>query len=299
MTIQGIEVILSVVQTGSVSETARKLFLTQPAVSRHLTALEEEIGCPLLLRRRGHRKVELTEEGRRFVPAAEKVRQSWQDALTVPQRDARKDLRVACIGSLCSFLTNETLFTFLTKGENRELTFLQMHSPQGYHAVDSGEVDIALIAEDMYYPRVETIPLFSEPMVLLVHDSSPFEGVVHPSQLDPSREIRQPWNPDYDMWHSYWFRSGDNPRMTVNYFSLMEGAFSWRGKWENSWAIAPVLTAQMIASRTGARICGLEDGPPDEIIYYLLGQRRKEKLVESFLECVREQLRKHSCVSVY
>ncbi|MCI9671821.1 MAG: LysR family transcriptional regulator [Lawsonibacter sp.] len=64
MTQQGIEVFLAVGRLGSVSAAAQALYITQPAVSRHLRALEETLGCALVVRGRGRRQVELTDRGR-------------------------------------------------------------------------------------------------------------------------------------------------------------------------------------------------------------------------------------------
>ena len=50
-----------VVELGSVTKAARDLFVTQPAVSKQLRLLEEELGCDLFLRR-GSRMI-LTREG--------------------------------------------------------------------------------------------------------------------------------------------------------------------------------------------------------------------------------------------
>ena len=57
MTHQEIEVFLAVVRTGSVSGAAQALYITQPAVSRHIRTLERELCCPLLVRGRGVRRV--------------------------------------------------------------------------------------------------------------------------------------------------------------------------------------------------------------------------------------------------
>ena len=47
MTHQEIEVFLAAVQTGSLSGAAQRLYITQPAVSRHIRALEQELGATL------------------------------------------------------------------------------------------------------------------------------------------------------------------------------------------------------------------------------------------------------------
>lgn len=77
MTQQELEVFLAVVKAGSVSGAAQALYITQPAVSRHIHALERELGCTLMVRGRGVRRVELTDQGRDFIQVAEKWRQVW------------------------------------------------------------------------------------------------------------------------------------------------------------------------------------------------------------------------------
>lgn len=51
------------------TQAAEELFVTQSAVSRQIRALEEDLGVTLF--RRGHRRVQLTSEGRRLQPVLE------------------------------------------------------------------------------------------------------------------------------------------------------------------------------------------------------------------------------------
>ena len=99
MTQQEIEVFLTVARLGSVSAAAQALYITQPAVSRHLRALEEALGCILVSRGRGKRQAELTDRGRDFVRVAEKWRLLWQEAREVAGQDRTQTLRVASVGA--------------------------------------------------------------------------------------------------------------------------------------------------------------------------------------------------------
>lgn len=299
MTLQEIEVFLAVARTGSVSAAAQTLYITQPAVSRHLTALERELDCTLFLRGRGQRQVELTDQGRDFIPAAEKLRHAFQEAMEAPRGGGERTLRVASVGSLSSYLLPGVFRSFLNSQPGYSLVFHQMSSVQAYEAVARGEMDLAFISDDMYHSQVETIPLFREPMLLLAGESCPLTGSVHPSALDPAKEVRLPWNPECDLWHSFWFRSGAQPRIVVNQMSLLEESFSWRNDWGDSWAVAPALVARIIAEKTGAHLCTLQDGPPEEIIYYLQGRRRKPGLVQAFLDCLRRELSGMPDVALY
>ena len=67
MTVSEIDAFLAVVRYGSMAEAARRLYTSQPTLSRRLHSLEEELGYALLLRNKGVRTVELTRQGEKFI----------------------------------------------------------------------------------------------------------------------------------------------------------------------------------------------------------------------------------------
>lgn len=71
MKLANIHCFISVAETGSFSETAERLNLTQPAVSLSIKSLENEFGVKLIERRR--EKCELTDEGRHLIRFAKDI----------------------------------------------------------------------------------------------------------------------------------------------------------------------------------------------------------------------------------
>ena len=116
---------------------------------------------------------------------------------------------------------------FLEEAPGRTFTFHNYHSREAYDYVAQGLADIALISDHMYHPQVETIPAFRSRMVLLTGPGLDWSETVHPSALDPSRELRLPWNPEYDLWHSFWFSSSAAPRAVLDQMSLLEEGGKW------------------------------------------------------------------------
>jgi DNA-binding transcriptional LysR family regulator len=81
MTLVQLRHLLSLAQTGSFSKSASALFLTQPALSRSIRALELELGQPLFDRIGRHSEVtafgrEVVERARQLVGAADDLRDS-------------------------------------------------------------------------------------------------------------------------------------------------------------------------------------------------------------------------------
>ena len=62
MDLKQIQYFVTVVESGSINQAARKLHMTQPPVSKQMQMLEAELGCPLFLR--STHPLELTQEGK-------------------------------------------------------------------------------------------------------------------------------------------------------------------------------------------------------------------------------------------
>ncbi|MEQ5833921.1 LysR family transcriptional regulator [Marinobacter sp. NFXS9] len=71
MDTQALSAFVAIVDHQSFSEAAEALHLTQPAVSKRLASLENQLGAPLV--ERGQRSFSLTESGRRLLPYARRI----------------------------------------------------------------------------------------------------------------------------------------------------------------------------------------------------------------------------------
>lgn len=71
------QIFLSVVESGSFSESARRLGLSQPSISRQVNKLEKELGTRLL--QRTTRSISLTEAGRIYYDKAREIQNSLNE----------------------------------------------------------------------------------------------------------------------------------------------------------------------------------------------------------------------------
>ena len=76
MEIKHLQYFIKVTQTGSFTRAADELYMTQPAVSRIIKSLEDEIGMPLFIRSR--KKLLLTDAGKVFYEHAQKMEEQFQ-----------------------------------------------------------------------------------------------------------------------------------------------------------------------------------------------------------------------------
>lgn len=135
----------AVMQLGSVSRAADSLFLTQPAVTKLLRALEEETGLGLFDRRR--RRLVATHEARRFelevgrfFAAARQV-----DRLAGNMRGAGLgELRVAAMPSLGIAYIPRLLARFARQSQGLRVALTVVGSPEVHELVQTGQVDLGL-----------------------------------------------------------------------------------------------------------------------------------------------------------
>ncbi|MCH8499049.1 MAG: LysR family transcriptional regulator [Marinobacter sp.] len=71
MDTQALAAFVSIVDEGSFSGAAASLHLTQPAVSKRVAVLEQQLGAPVF--ERGQRRLQLTDAGQRLLPFARRI----------------------------------------------------------------------------------------------------------------------------------------------------------------------------------------------------------------------------------
>src|SRR3954469_24334039 len=144
--LRALECLVAVADSGSVTQAARLLHSSQPAVSHQLAALEREAGTPLL--RREPRGVKLTPAGRAAVADARRAIEAPPPAV----RSARAagaaaggSLRLGCAQSLVSVLA-PVIREWHRRHPEVAITLRESTSAEELHGfVDSDEVDVVLM----------------------------------------------------------------------------------------------------------------------------------------------------------
>lgn len=97
ITVTQLKYFKAVVESGGFSRAAERINVSQPALTRHIQALEDECHVPLL--RRTARGVILTEEGKSILDAAEKIFESLEYTQNLADSFARKSLRIRSVST--------------------------------------------------------------------------------------------------------------------------------------------------------------------------------------------------------
>lgn len=154
MRVQHLELLLKLAETGSVSETARLSFTTQPALSRWLKELEDGIGAPLFERlARGLRP---TEHGRMLMAHAERVIAEMHRAQeTLSALSQGQSFRIAIGTSPASApnLVPAAIMNFLAIHPKASVELQEGTMDQLIERLEQGSLDLVVGRLDNYAPK--------------------------------------------------------------------------------------------------------------------------------------------------
>lgn len=286
MTILEVEAFLNIVKSGSLTASADSLFISQPALSRRMAALEKELGYTLILRKKGQRRIELTAKGRAFIPLAEQWLKLWGEVRDLAESDTPTTFRVASVGSVSTYILPGVFRSFMQAYPDCPLVFNHYHSQEAYAFVSSGETDLALVSDQQYAKDVKTALIFEEPMVLVSNGLPNLGEQVHPTELKSSHEIKLPWNPETDQWNDYWFGRSAKFKVTLNQMSLLEDFMAD----PQSWAVVPKSVSKHLLGTAPLRLHQILDGPQSRKIYALSPMEGSHDLVPMFMQHLRTVL---------
>ena len=265
MTQLEIEAFLSVAQTGNVTKAADRLYISQPALSRRIKALERELGYELFDRKKGSRVTELTREGAAFLPLAERWRDLLTESRSVIEKSKRPVLRIGAVDSVNAYIMFRVYRRLMDNVEGIRLKILDNSSFGAYQLMEAHSLDLSLAAYPMYVKGISAVPLFSEEMRLIGDKKRFLEEAMHPSQLDVRQELYVDWNREFVQWHEFWFGNEVQPKVCTSKMAFLEKMLLEGG----SWAIVPASVAAHMTRQFGVNTCKLLEPPANRVIYLL------------------------------
>ena len=286
MTYLEIEAFLNIVQYGSFSAAAEKLFITQPALGRRIRALEEELGYSLFIRNKGVRHVELTKHGHAFIGIAHRWQVLWNETQEAALLGNEKSFYVASVGSLMAFMLPTVFQTFMRENQECSLHVTTLHSVDAYRYVTNKSVDIAFITDPMYSSQVSTRILFEEELCLVAGKDLALPQKLKISELNTRLEIRTQWDRNFDSWHNYYFGSSAVPRVYLDEMGFLQ-YFTENG---DNWAFLPVSIARSMVKNSPVSIHELDINPPRRTVYYLHRVQDESPYQAYLLDLCRQKL---------
>ncbi len=163
---------LKIAQTENITRAAEELGLSQPAVSRSLQRLEEEIGQPLFERQ--SRKMVLTDAGELLVNRARQIMSIIDDTLSEITDDGQSGrIRLGAIPTIAPYFLPGLLHHFTLAFPKARLLVQEEPTQSLLQRLTQGELDLAILALPIPAKYLEIDTLFEEELLLVMPQGHP------------------------------------------------------------------------------------------------------------------------------
>jgi DNA-binding transcriptional LysR family regulator len=174
MELTQLEFFIKVVEEGSFSKAAERVFRTQPALSIAIKRLQEEIGAPLF--ERSQKTPELTELGELVYDYAKRIlalRDQTLEAVAELKALERGRVRIGANESTSLYLLPHLILAYRAAHPNVRVEIFRHTSDRLPREVLDRNVDFALLAFEPVDSDLESFPVLRDELVLIMHPDHP------------------------------------------------------------------------------------------------------------------------------
>lgn len=168
MNIKWLKTFIVTAQHENFRKASEILFLTQPAVSKHIQRLEDYLQCSLFSRK--GKQVLLNAEGHRFLPIAQKILKEYEIGLhhfEAWQCGYTKQLSIAVAPQIASSILPAILKDFMIKESKIEILIDVVNSYEVVQKIVEGKADIGLTCTYPSQSNLKSEIVLEEPVVLV------------------------------------------------------------------------------------------------------------------------------------
>ena len=291
MELRHLRYFVAVAEAENVSRAALKLHLSQPALSRQIRDLEEELG--FLLLERSAKSVRLTEAGRVFLPESRAVLQRADDAVKAARATAdagRDELHIGYAPTLTARILPPALRAFQAEASKVRVKLHDFSTEEMLAGLREGRLQIAFLVR----PRPAAMrglrftELTRDPLRLAVAPKHPFARRRSVTLADAAREPFIVYNrkeyPDYhELLAAAFAGLKSQPRIAEEH----DGVSSLLSAVEAGNGVALVSESMACIAGVRLKLMPLSPEPKPLLIGIVLPKGALAPAAERFVECVK------------
>ena len=172
MTTHQLDIILSVCESCSMTEAAKKCYISQPAISSLVQKFEKEHGISLFMR--SNRTLHLTDEGKNALAYLKQIRQLLSDMeLSITESKKQQTLRIGSGISFGEFFLPRIIRTFQDISKECKLHLVINTGPTIEKLVNDYELDLGIIESPSNSIDLQHTALSHSSLVAICHSSHP------------------------------------------------------------------------------------------------------------------------------
>jgi len=168
-----LKVFKKVAEKLSFTKAANELFITQPAVTKHINAIEKEFGNKLF-NRKGNR-IELTEAGKillKYANNIEKIYNQISFELSALNQQQKGSLRIGSSSTMTQYILPKLMANFKSKFKDLSVTVINGNTEQIENSLKNNEIDIGIVEGLSKRSEFNYLEFLKDEIVLVVNSSN-------------------------------------------------------------------------------------------------------------------------------
>ena len=168
-----IDTLLMVADTLNFTQSAENLSLTQPAVSQHIKALENELGIKIFYREK--KMLKLTDEGKIAVKYARRIKSLYANMCRdiEDRRHSVKRLKIGVTPTAENNIISQVLAVYCGENPDIHITIISDTIKNLYAKLKSYEINIAIVEGTITDPSYHSVLLDTDCLILAVANENP------------------------------------------------------------------------------------------------------------------------------
>ena len=170
-------------------KTAETLFLSQPTVTVHIKQLEKEISCKLFERK--GRQIQLTDEGRAYLPYALRLLDDYENSMAELHRVRQgysQTLQLAVSPLIADTVLPSVMKRYTAMNTETEMAVTIFESAEIASLIKAGEADIGLSCLKVQSSSLSCHCLYKDPVVLV---APPDKRFIEDNEIDAKEVLEQ------------------------------------------------------------------------------------------------------------
>jgi len=281
----------AVAAEGNLTRAAQRLYVSQPALTKHIKQLESQLGVRLFSR--SWAGMTLTAAGQALAGRAPAVLAEWEQALAETRAAASRAtqvLRVGFMSSAANEATQEIIAAFGRRRPGWRVDLQQAAWSDPTAGLASGDVDAALLR--LPFPgqdEVRTEVLLTEPRWVAL-------PVTHPLAGRDSVDFRELWDEPFvaapeetGWWRDYWLATAERQGHPVRIGYVTDQPDAWLAAIASGYgiALAPESAARYYA-RPGIIYRPVTGVSPSQACVAWRPAQDDDPVVQDFVRCCLE-----------
>lgn len=176
MNLKQLEAFVQIAEGGSFSKAAKELFLTQPTISAHISALEKELAVRLFVR--NTKEVSLSEDGQALYKYARQMvdlEKKIEEKFCAEKKEGKRSITIAASTIPAQYLLPEILIRFNEKYPKDQIKIMETDSAKVVMRIIDQTADVGFTGTVLEKKHCKYLPFYKDELVIVTPCTSKYQ----------------------------------------------------------------------------------------------------------------------------